>query len=149
MGLAVCLLRREHTHTQTRTRPARLPSHTHTHTHTHTRTRARAHTHTLLVGLIVSFWCFEPSQPPRIISGLKETFIKRYIVERTNEAEIGKKRVRKQRIVRRVYGLLTKIFMKRYIVERTNKAQIRWEEESEKTENCREGLWNEIQSKGP
>ena len=29
-------------------------------------------------------WCFEPSQPLRIISGLKETFIKRYIVERTN-----------------------------------------------------------------
>ena len=32
--------------------------------------------------------CFEPSQPLGIISGLKETFIKRYIVERTNEAEI-------------------------------------------------------------
>ena len=30
----------------------------------------------------------KPSQPQRIISGLKETFIKRYIVERTNEAEI-------------------------------------------------------------
>ena len=33
-------------------------------------------------------WYFEPSQPLRIISGLKETFIKRYIVERTNKAEI-------------------------------------------------------------
>ena len=33
-------------------------------------------------------WCFEPSQPLRIISGLKETFIKRYIVERTNKTEI-------------------------------------------------------------
>ena len=32
--------------------------------------------------------CFEPSQPLGIISGLKETFIKRYIVERTNKAEI-------------------------------------------------------------
>ena len=32
-------------------------------------------------------WCFKPSQPQRIISGLRETFIKRYIVERTNEAE--------------------------------------------------------------
>ena len=32
--------------------------------------------------------CFEPSQPLRIISGLKEIFIKRYIFERTNEAEI-------------------------------------------------------------
>ena len=33
-------------------------------------------------------WYFKPSQPQRIISGLKETFIKRYIVERTNKAEI-------------------------------------------------------------
>ena len=33
-------------------------------------------------------WCFEPSQPLRIISGLKETFIKRHIVERTKKAEI-------------------------------------------------------------
>ena len=33
-------------------------------------------------------WCFDPSQPLRIISGLKQTFIKRYIVERTNKAEI-------------------------------------------------------------
>ena len=33
-------------------------------------------------------WCIKPSQPQRIISGLKETFIKRYIVERTNETEI-------------------------------------------------------------
>ena len=32
--------------------------------------------------------CFEPSQPLGIISWLKETFIKRYIVERTNKAEI-------------------------------------------------------------
>ena len=33
-------------------------------------------------------WCFEPSQPLGIMSGLKETFIKRYIVERTSKAEI-------------------------------------------------------------
>ena len=33
-------------------------------------------------------WCFKPSQPRRIISGLKETFIKRYMVERTHKAEI-------------------------------------------------------------
>ena len=31
---------------------------------------------------------FGPSQPHWIISGLKETFIKRYKVERTNKAEI-------------------------------------------------------------
>ena len=33
-------------------------------------------------------WCFKPSQPQRIISGLKETFIKKYIVEKTNTAEL-------------------------------------------------------------
>ena len=33
-------------------------------------------------------WFFKPSQPQRIISGLMETVIKRYTVERTNEAEI-------------------------------------------------------------
>ena len=33
-------------------------------------------------------WCFKPSQPQRITSGLKETFIQRQIVERTNKAEI-------------------------------------------------------------
>ena len=32
--------------------------------------------------------CFKPSQPQRIISGLKETFIKRYIVKRTNKAKL-------------------------------------------------------------
>ena len=33
-------------------------------------------------------WCFELCQPPGIISGLRETFIKRHVVERTNKAEI-------------------------------------------------------------
>ena len=33
-------------------------------------------------------WCFKPSQPQKIISGLRGTFIKRYIVERTSKAEI-------------------------------------------------------------
>ena len=33
-------------------------------------------------------WCFEPSQLQRIISGLRKTFIKRYIIERNNKAEI-------------------------------------------------------------
>ena len=31
-------------------------------------------------------WCFKRSQPQRIISEPWETFIKRYIVERTNKA---------------------------------------------------------------
>ena len=30
--------------------------------------------------------CFKPSQPQRIISGLRETFIRRCIVERTNKS---------------------------------------------------------------
>ena len=37
--------------------------------------------------MFVSNWCFEPSQPLGIISGLKETFIKRDIVEKTEKAE--------------------------------------------------------------
>ena len=35
-------------------------------------------------------WCFEPSQPAGIISGLKEAFTKRFVVERTNKAERDK-----------------------------------------------------------
>ena len=39
--------------------------------------------------LAVNFWCSEPSQPLGMItSGLKETFIKRHIIERTNKVEI-------------------------------------------------------------
>ena len=37
---------------------------------------------------MVSYWCFKPSQPKRIIPGLRETFINRYTVERTKKAEI-------------------------------------------------------------
>ena len=33
-------------------------------------------------------WCFKPSQPQRTILGLRENSIKRYIVEKTNKAEI-------------------------------------------------------------
>ena len=33
-------------------------------------------------------WYFEPSQPPGIISGLKETLMKRYVVERTSKTEM-------------------------------------------------------------
>ena len=33
-------------------------------------------------------WGFKTSQPQRIISGLKETFVKRHTVERTSKAEI-------------------------------------------------------------
>ena len=34
-------------------------------------------------------WRFKPSQPQGVISGLKETFIKRHTVERTSKAEIS------------------------------------------------------------
>ena len=43
-----------------------------------------------LVGYLVC-WCFTPSQPQRIISGLRETFIKKCIVERTSKADLGPK----------------------------------------------------------
>ena len=33
-------------------------------------------------------WCFKPSQPQRITSRLREIFIKRHVIERTNKAEI-------------------------------------------------------------
>ena len=50
-------------------------------------------------------WCVRPSEPQRIISGLRETFIKRYIAQRTSKAEQDQKnRVRKRRVVERIYG---------------------------------------------
>ena len=33
-------------------------------------------------------WCFELSQPLWVIPGLKETFIKRHVVDRTNKKQI-------------------------------------------------------------
>ena len=44
---------------------------------------------------------------------------------------------------------LKETFIKRYKVKRTSKAEIRPEEQSEKTESCRDNLWSEIQLKGP
>ena len=56
-------------------------------------------------GWLVS-WCFKPSQPQRIISGLKETFIKRYIAERTNKAEIRlEEQSEKAESCREIYGM--------------------------------------------
>ena len=55
---------------------------------------------------VVVSWCFKPSQPQRIISGLKETFRKRHIVERTNKAEIRlEEQSEKRRVVWRIYGM--------------------------------------------
>ena len=51
-------------------------------------------------------WCFKPSQPQRIISGLTETFIKRYKAERTNKAEIRpEEQSEKRRVVKRINGM--------------------------------------------
>ena len=41
-----------------------------------------------MLKLSLSYWCFTPIQPQRIISGLKKTITKRYRVERTNKADI-------------------------------------------------------------
>ena len=40
------------------------------------------------VGWLVGL-CFKPTQPQRTISGLRETFIKIYVVERTSKAKIS------------------------------------------------------------
>ena len=53
--------------------------------------------------IILVTGCFEPSQPLGIISRLKETFIKRKIVERTSKANIRRTNsVRKRSVVRRI-----------------------------------------------
>ena len=52
-------------------------------------------------------WCFKPSQPQRIISGLRETFIKRFTVERTNKAEIRPKKNNKNKSVDNLYSMRT------------------------------------------
>ena len=54
----------------------------------------------------VSLWCFLVQSPERIISGLKETFIKRYIVEWANKAEIRpEEQGEKRRVVGKIYGM--------------------------------------------
>ena len=51
-------------------------------------------------------WCFKPSQPQWIISGLREVLTKRYIAERTNKAEIGlEEQSEKVESVRKIYGM--------------------------------------------
>ena len=51
-------------------------------------------------------WCFKPNQPQRIILGLRETFIKIYIVERTSKAEKDQTNgVKKGRVVGKIYGM--------------------------------------------
>ena len=64
-----------------------------------------------VIHLLVS-WCFKPSQPQRIISVMRETFIKRYIIERTNKVEIRlKEQSEKARSCRENLG--TEIQLKR------------------------------------
>ena len=51
-------------------------------------------------------WCFERGRPRRIALGLRETFTKRSIVERTNKAEIRpEEQSEKVKIHRRTYGM--------------------------------------------
>ena len=42
-------------------------------------------------------WCFKPSQPQRIMSGLRETFKKRYLVEKTSRGEYDQKSEKAER----------------------------------------------------
>ena len=87
------------------------------------------------------------------MSGLKETFIKRYIVERTNKAEKRQEELSektdscRENLWNETQWKQTSI--KRYILERINKTEIRSQEQSQETENCRENLRNEIHLKGP
>ena len=52
-------------------------------------------------------WCFKPSQPQRSMSGLRETFIKRCVVERISKAELKpEEQSEKRRVVGIIYGLI-------------------------------------------
>ena len=65
-----------HTHANTHTRAqTRTQRHTHIHKHAH----AHAHTEQFLVS-----WCFEPSQPQRITSGLKTNLVYLLVIHKTN-----------------------------------------------------------------
>ena len=50
--------------------------------------RSAVRTRILATIILLVSWCFKPSQSQRIISGPRETFKKRYIVEGTNGTEI-------------------------------------------------------------
>ena len=82
-----------------------------------------------------------------------ETFIKRYIIERTNKTEVRPEELIswcfKPSEPQRIMSGLRESFIKRYIVEKISKTEIRPEEQSEKADSCRENLWTEIQLKGP
>ena len=50
--------------------------------------------------------CFKPSKPQRIIQGLKQAFIKRYLAKRTNKAETRlEEHGEKEESCRRIYGM--------------------------------------------
>ena len=78
-------------------------------------------------------WCFQPSQPQRIISGLRDFVSWRL----------------KPRQPQWIISGLKETFIKRYMAESANKTEIRLEEQSEKTKSCLENFWKEIQLKGP
>ena len=63
-------------------------------------------------------WCFEASQPLWIISGLKETFIQKYLVQRANKARFKTGRKEWES------GELSGEFMERNTVDRAIKPEI-------------------------
>ena len=52
-------------------------------------------------------WCLKPSKPQGTMSGLRETFIKRYVVKRTDKAELRpeEQSEKTDNIVGRIYGI--------------------------------------------
>ena len=66
--------------------------------------------------MLVSWQCFQHSQPLGLISELKETFVQRYTAERTNKPEI---KPEKQSEKRELSGE----FMERNTVERAIKTE--------------------------
>ena len=86
--------------------------------------------------LVSKLVLYKPSQPQRIISGLRETFVERLLVSWCFKPS------QPQRITS---GLI----VERHTVERTNKAALRPGEQSKKAKSCRENEWNKIQLKAP
>ena len=71
----------------------------------HSTTQCNRAQHNITISLLVS-GALCPVNCNEILSGLKEIFTKRYIVEGTNKGEIRpENRVRKRRVVGRIYGM--------------------------------------------
>ena len=78
-------------------------------------------------------WCFEPSQPLRLVSSL-----------------VGALSLVNQREPLRIISGLKETFIKRHIVEKDQEGRNKTgKKQSEKAESCRGNSWNEIQLRGP